>query len=109
MIAAPSDRQTEYLRLLSRVTRFLRQERKRLQIEHAPALSGRAKLVKLGDKISNVRDVTHTPPDDWSPERRLTYLRWTQRVVAGCRGTHAELEELYDAVLAEGLARLDQG
>jgi mannitol/fructose-specific phosphotransferase system IIA component (Ntr-type) len=30
MISAPADRQTEYLRLLSRVTRFLRQERKRL-------------------------------------------------------------------------------
>lgn len=30
MIAAPADRQTEYLRLLSRVTRFLRQERNRL-------------------------------------------------------------------------------
>ncbi|GIW72903.1 MAG: hypothetical protein KatS3mg102_2445 [Planctomycetota bacterium] len=30
MIAAPADRQAAYLRLLSRVTRFLRQERRRL-------------------------------------------------------------------------------
>src|SRR5260370_36262727 len=32
-------------------------ERKRLQIEHAAEPSSRAKLVKLADKICNVRDV----------------------------------------------------
>src|SRR5205814_343912 len=32
-------------------------ERKRLQIEHAPHLSDGAKLVKLADKICNLRDV----------------------------------------------------
>src|SRR6476620_8506819 len=39
-----------------------RLDRKRLQIEHAPHLSERAKQIKLADKISNVRGVTHTPP-----------------------------------------------
>jgi guanosine-3',5'-bis(diphosphate) 3'-pyrophosphohydrolase len=33
-------------------------ERKRLQVEHAPQLSPSAKLIKLADKVSNVRDVT---------------------------------------------------
>lgn len=45
-------------------------ERKRLQIEHAPHLSAPAKLIKLADKISNVRDVTRNPPVAWSRERR---------------------------------------
>src|SRR5438128_2013305 len=34
-------------------------ERKRLQVAHARTRSHRAKLIKLGDKICNVRDVTH--------------------------------------------------
>jgi guanosine-3',5'-bis(diphosphate) 3'-pyrophosphohydrolase len=33
-------------------------ERKQKQIEHAPHLSTGAKQIKLGDKISNIRDVT---------------------------------------------------
>lgn len=78
-----------------------KQERKRLQIEHAPHLSGRAKGIKLADKICNVRDVTHDPPD-WRIERRLEYLAWAERVVAGCRGTNAYLERYFDEVLARG-------
>src|ERR1041384_6973072 len=41
-------------------TKLPKADRKRLQIEHAPHLSHRAKLVKLGDKIANVRSVTQT-------------------------------------------------
>jgi len=39
-----------------------KEERKRLQIEHAPAISHGAKLVKLADKICNLRDVADRPP-----------------------------------------------
>ena len=77
-------------------------ERKRLQIEHAPHLSPRAQLVKIADKISNVRGVTETPPADWSLERRLEYLDWTEQVVAGLRGCNAQLEALYDQLLTQG-------
>jgi (p)ppGpp synthase/HD superfamily hydrolase len=77
-------------------------ERKRLQVEHARTASHRAKLIKLGDKICNVRDVTHAPPEGWSPERRREYLDWTEQVVAGCRGASAALERHYDSLLAEG-------
>ena len=41
-------------------------ERKRLQVEHAAGISAPAKLVKLADKISNLRDVADCPPPDWS-------------------------------------------
>jgi guanosine-3',5'-bis(diphosphate) 3'-pyrophosphohydrolase len=80
--------------------------RKQLQIDHAHGSSHRAKLVKLGDKICNVRDVTHAPPDDWSIARRCEYLDWTEQVVAGCRGASATLERYYDQVLAEGRGKL---
>ena len=60
-----------------------KQERKRLQIQHAPHLSPRAKLIKLADKICNVRDVTHSPPKDWDERRRVAYFDWAAKVIAG--------------------------
>ena len=44
-------------------------ERKRLQVEHAPTISRRAKLVKLADKIANLRDIAASPPADWPLQR----------------------------------------
>lgn len=101
----------EVRRVVEAVTddkRLPKAERKQLQIEHAPHLAPQAQLVKLADKISNVRAVTETPPADWSLERRRAYLAWTAQVVAGLRGVNAPLEELYDHWLAQGQARLDK-
>lgn len=86
--------------------KLARAERKRLQIVHARAASHRAKLIKLGDKICNVRDINHSPPAGWSLQRRREYLDWTEEVVAGCRGANISLEQRFDAVLAEGRAAL---
>jgi (p)ppGpp synthase/HD superfamily hydrolase len=77
-------------------------ERKRLQIVHAPHLSVRAKVVKLADKIANVRSIIDTPPAEWSLERKREYLDWSESVVAGCRGSNAALERAYDEILTEG-------
>ena len=81
--------------------RLPKEERKRLQVEHAPGKSPGAKLIKLADKICNVRDVAHNP-QNWTLDRRREYLDWTERVVAGLRGVNPPLEEAYDRVLAEG-------
>ncbi len=72
-------------------------ERKRLQIEHAPSLSAPAKLVKLADKICNIRDVAHAPPARWDLARRQEYFDWALAVVDGVRGTHPGLEALFDS------------
>jgi guanosine-3',5'-bis(diphosphate) 3'-pyrophosphohydrolase len=74
-------------------------ERKRLQIEHAPTISPRAKLVKLADKICNLRDIETTPPIGWSAQRKDEYFAWAVQVVAGLRGTHAGLEEIFDSIV----------
>ncbi len=74
--------------------------RKQLQIEHAPNLSQQAKAIKLADKIANLRDVVENAPPDWSLARRIEYLNWTEKVVAGCRGTNGSLEAVYDQELA---------
>jgi GTP diphosphokinase / guanosine-3',5'-bis(diphosphate) 3'-diphosphatase len=75
-------------------------ERKRLQVEHAASLSNQAKLVKLADKICNVRDMSQSPPVDWSPERRAEYFTWAKQVVDQIRGVSPILESLFDAALA---------
>jgi GTP diphosphokinase / guanosine-3',5'-bis(diphosphate) 3'-diphosphatase len=71
-------------------------ERKRLQIEHAAGISRRAKLVKLADKICNVRDVAASPPHGWPLERRREYFDWAKAVVERMRGTQRKLERLFD-------------
>jgi guanosine-3',5'-bis(diphosphate) 3'-pyrophosphohydrolase len=71
-------------------------ERKHLQVEHAPQIGQRAKLVKLADKICNLRDITACPPADWSIARRLEYFEWAKAVVDGLRGVNPELESLFD-------------
>ncbi len=80
--------------------------RKKLQIEHAPHISSGAKAIKLGDKISNVCDIGRSPPSDWSMERLVEYLDWTEKVVAGLRGVNAGLESRYDEALKEARQRL---
>ena len=75
-------------------------ERKQLQIDHAPRLSREAKLVKLADKIANLRDVSEHPPASWPLERKREYFDWAKRVVAGVRGTHPALEAAFDAAYA---------
>jgi (p)ppGpp synthase/HD superfamily hydrolase len=83
-------------------TQLPKADRKRLQIEHAPHLSERAKLVKLGDKIANVRSVTQTPPAKWPLSRRQEYLDWTEQVIGGLRGCNPALEKLYAEMVEEG-------
>ena len=71
-------------------------ERKQLQIEHAATISRRAKVVKLADKICNLRDIANSPPPDWSLVRKQAYFDWAKSVVDALRGVHPALEHLFD-------------
>jgi guanosine-3',5'-bis(diphosphate) 3'-pyrophosphohydrolase len=80
-------------------------ERKRLQIEHAPKISHEAKLVKLADKLVNLRDVAERPPAKWDLARRREYFDWAKQVIDGLRGAPGEemrrLEAAFDAAYAK--------
>jgi guanosine-3',5'-bis(diphosphate) 3'-pyrophosphohydrolase len=73
-------------------------ERKRMQVEHAAHISDKAKRVKLADKICNLRDITATPPTDWSLERRREYFEWAKSVIDRLRGVDARMELVFDMV-----------
>ena len=80
--------------------------RKQRQIDHAPKLSPRAKLIKLADLSCNLTDILDDPPPSWSKERRGDYLVWTERVIEGCRGTNEKLEQYYDQLVTRGRRKL---
>lgn len=71
-------------------------ERKRLQIVHAGHASFEARLVKLADKICNLRDILASPPANWPLERKQQYFDWARQVVDQVRGTHPVLEAAFD-------------
>src|SRR5205823_3466755 len=90
-------------RIVAEVTddqRLPKQERKRLQIEHAPHLSREAKLVKLADKLCNLRDVAERPPAKWDLARRREYFDWAKHVVDRLRAKGAVFVEQLDEVPA---------
>ncbi len=84
-----------------------KQERKQKQIEHAPHLSTGAKQIKLADKISNITDVTNNPPHDWSQERKIEYVNWGEKVVAGLRGVNADLEKYFDEIVSKARTKFE--
>jgi GTP diphosphokinase / guanosine-3',5'-bis(diphosphate) 3'-diphosphatase len=86
--------------------RLRKAERKQRQIDHASQLSADAVLIKLGDKISNVLDVTHSPPTDWDLQRRREYLEWAEAVVNNCSRVNNALETYFAQVLEAGRRRL---
>ena len=61
-----------------------------------------AKLVKLADKISNLRDILASPPAEWSQQEKLAYVLWAEKVIAGTKGTNAKLEKIFQVLVDEG-------
>ncbi len=88
--------------------KLTKEERKELQVQNAPHKSDGAKQIKIADKISNLLDIIHSPPANWSLQRRQEYLKWAERVVAGLRGVNRSLEDLFDHVIAEGRRKLSE-
>nr|XP_032650110.1 guanosine-3',5'-bis(diphosphate) 3'-pyrophosphohydrolase MESH1 [Chelonoidis abingdonii] len=76
-------------------------ERKRLQIERAPHSSRGAKLVKLADKLYNLRDLNRCTPAGWSEQRVQEYFVWAAQVVKGLRETSPALEEKLQQLFRE--------
>lgn len=86
--------------------RLPKELRKRLQAERAPRLSNPAKLIRIADKISNIQELMHSPPQHWSAQRRREYLEWARGVVDGCLGVNEALEHRFNDVIRQARAVL---
>ena len=69
----------------------------RLQVVNASKISARAQIIKLADKISNVRAILTSPPADWSLERQREYLEWATKVVNNLSVANPVLKADFDA------------
>ncbi|XP_061180839.1 guanosine-3',5'-bis(diphosphate) 3'-pyrophosphohydrolase MESH1-like [Saccostrea echinata] len=76
-------------------------ERKQKQIDHAPHASYKAKLVKLADKLYNLRDLNRCTPLGWQESRVTEYFQWAKKVVDGLRGTNQAMENSLDELFKE--------
>ena len=79
-----------------------REDRKHHQIIYASKKSAAARKLKLADKICNVSDVIHHPPDNWSVERKMNYLLWAEQVLEGLKGANPLLEHRLTEIIREG-------
>ena len=71
-------------------------ERKKGQIEHSKHISKEAKIVKLCDKLYNLKDLVRNPI--WEPERVQGYFVWSYIIVNNMRETNKCLEDQLDEV-----------
>jgi len=60
-----------------------------------------SKLVKLADKICNLRDLNSSTPVGWSAVRIQEYFDWAKQVVDNIRGISLDLEAAFDGAFAK--------
>jgi len=73
-----------------------KQERRQKQIVDAPRKSPGAKLIKIADKTSNIRARIVPQPNQDERDDLTDYVKWAEKVVAGCRGVNALLDRMFD-------------
>lgn len=78
-----------------------KETRKALQIANAPKKSARAQVIKLADKISNLRSLLASPPADWTFERRRQYFDWARQVVDALSLPNLQLKAEFDRTYAQ--------
>jgi (p)ppGpp synthase/HD superfamily hydrolase len=77
-----------------------KERRKALQIENAPHKSARAQALSTADKIANLRSIMHSPPANWSFERKVEYVNWARRVVGGFASLNGRLAAEFERTSA---------
>jgi (p)ppGpp synthase/HD superfamily hydrolase len=73
-----------------------KEERRRRQVVDAPKKSPEAKLIKIADKISNIRARILPRPNQDERDDLIDYVAWAEKVVGGCRGGNAMLDRTFD-------------
>lgn len=82
-------------------------ERHRMQIETIGQKSEAARLLRLADKISGLRELAEDPPAGWDAARRLEWLQFATAVADGCRGLNTALDLLFDQAVMAAAKSID--
>ncbi|EDQ89674.1 uncharacterized protein MONBRDRAFT_25258 [Monosiga brevicollis MX1] len=102
--AAFGDQVAGYVQEVSDDKSCTRHERKAAEIEHARTASRGAKLIKLADKLHNLRSVQGTPPASWDQHRAHAYFGFASEILEACRGTNAALEAAFEHELSQDIS-----
>ena len=81
----------QFVEALSDDKSLPRKRRRELTLEHLPAMDAFVKVVKLADLTSNIKLL----PPNWSDERKLEYLEWSESAASICQAECQALAELY--------------
>jgi GTP diphosphokinase / guanosine-3',5'-bis(diphosphate) 3'-diphosphatase len=84
-----------------------KQIRKNKQIEKAPTLSPRAKLIKIADKTCNINDILKTRRY-WSNRQKIEYVRWAIEVVEKCRNIEPAVDLEFDKAVERAISVLEK-
>lgn len=68
-----------------------RPRRRAITLEELPEMDAQVKVIKLADLSSNIKLL----PPNWSDERKLEYLEWSERAATICSCECEPLAELY--------------
>jgi len=68
-----------------------RRRRREIALEELPQMEAHVKVVKLADLTSNIKLL----PPNWSEERKLEYLEWSEHAATICGPECRALAELY--------------
>ncbi|CAF0765339.1 unnamed protein product [Rotaria sordida] len=82
-------------------------ERKRLQIVNAGQLTSDAIVVRLADKIYNLRDLNRSTPVGWSKERVEEYFQWSSKVARQLFGHNVQLDTILKDLFLQRNIRFD--
>jgi guanosine-3',5'-bis(diphosphate) 3'-pyrophosphohydrolase len=81
-------------------------ERRRLQVVNAPHKSPGAKLIKIADKVSNIRARILSDPTAEERDDLVDYTNWAEQVAAGCRGGNVWLDNIFVQTVAQARSSL---
>jgi len=82
-----------------------KEERKEMQVKNASHKSHEAKLVKMADKIYNLRDLNRVLPEGWDEKRRHEYFVWAQKVCTQIYDANAPLAACLQTLFTEFFAK----
>ena len=74
-------------------------DRKILQITETNKKSKKAQIVKIADKISNLKSIQNSVPKDWGVKRILGYIIWSKAVVDNMnvpKSLNKQFKEVYN-------------
>lgn len=60
-------------------------DQKRIQVETLPRRSDGARLIRLADKVSNLRSLANDPPQHWSRDTARDYIKFCRQIGAIAR------------------------